>query len=298
MTRYLIMRLLQLILLVSTIVLITLCDTSMPILHVILICVPQILLILSYVFDWFNQSVLYKLFKTSFVISCVIIITYIVMMQLEVFEKFSSVSALREYIISSGNLGIFVYITIQLLQVVFLPIPASIICIVGSLIYGPVLGGLYCSIGVALGSIISYLIGNIFGFKLVSYIIGKDKAIKYSDILRKRGVLFLAIAFLLPMFPDDILCFVAGVTKIPIKKFLLVTLITRPIGVICMSIFGSGYIIPFSGWGIYVWMGILVVAVAIMLIMFKWQDKMQGWVISKVFRKKTAKSTEINQRTT
>jgi len=189
-------------------------------------------------------------------------------------------------------------IGIQTLQVIFLPIPASIICIVGSLIYGPVLGGLYCSIGVVLGSIISYIIGNVFGFKLVSYIIGKDKAIKYSDILRKRGVLFLAIAFLLPMFPDDILCFVAGVTKIPIKKFLLVTLITRPIGVICMSIFGSGYLIPFSGWGIYVWMGILVVAVAIMLIMFKWQDKMQDWIISKVFRKKTLKSSEINQRTT
>ncbi|MBE5735743.1 MAG: TVP38/TMEM64 family protein [Clostridiales bacterium] len=298
MTRRLIIRLLQLILLVSTIILITICDTSKPILHIVLICVPQVLLILSYIFDWLNHGVLSKLFKTSFVISCVIIITYIVMIRLGIFDKFSSVSALRQYIISSGNLGIFVYITIQLLQVVFLPIPASIICIVGSLIYGPVLGGLYCSIGVVLGSIISYIIGNVFGFKLVSYIIGKDKAIKYSDILRKRGVLFLAIAFLLPMFPDDILCFVAGVTKIPIKKFLLVTLITRPIGVICMSIFGSGYLIPFSGWGIYVWMGILVVAVAIMLIMFKWQDKMQDWIISKVFRKKTLKSSEINQRTT
>ena len=172
------------------------------------------------------------------------------------------------------------------LQVIFLPIPASIICIVGSIIYGPLFGAIYCSIGVLLGSLISFLIGRIFGYKLVSWIVGVSNADKYSEIIRTKGVFFLGLAFLLPMFPDDILCFIAGITKMSFKKFLVITLITRPIGVICMAIFGSGHIIPFSGWGIYAWSIILVVAVALVFVIMKWQDQIQNFVLRKVFRKK------------
>jgi uncharacterized membrane protein YdjX (TVP38/TMEM64 family) len=181
---------------------------------------------------------------------------------------------------------------------VFLPIPASIICIVGSLIYGPWLGALYCSVGVLLGSIISFFIGRVFGYRLVSWIVGKDNTNKYSEIIRTKGIFFLGLAFLLPMFPDDILCFIAGITQLSVRKFLLITLITRPIGVIFMAIFGGGYIIPFSGWGLYVWAIILVVAIALVVIIMKWQEKIQNFILSKVFRKKNINkmSNKINRK--
>jgi uncharacterized membrane protein YdjX (TVP38/TMEM64 family) len=116
--------------------------------------------------------------------------------------------------------------------------------------------------------------------------VGEENANKYSQLISNRGGFFLIIAFLLPMFPDDILCLIAGITNINIKTFLLITLMTRPIGVICMSYFGSGHLIPFTGWGIYAWTGILVIAIILVIIIYKYQDKMQEAMLNKIFKSK------------
>ena len=104
----------------------------------------------------------------------------------------------------------------------------------------------------------------------------------------------MGLAFLLPMFPDDILCFIAGITNLSIRKFLIITFITRPIGVICMAIFGSGYIIPFTGWGVYAWIAILFVAVALVFVIFKWQEQIQNFILNKVFRRRRKIKTNSN----
>lgn len=249
-----------------------------------------ILFSLNLLFKWFNLQILSKISITSFVILSIFAILYTIMYRLNLLYIFSSVTTLKDYILSTQEKGVFVYILIQFLQVVFLPIPASVICIAGSLIYGGLLGAVYCSIGVLLGSYVSYTLGRVFGYRLVSWIVGKDNTDKYSDILRKRGGFFLALAFLLPMFPDDILCFIAGVTKMSFRKFFWITFVTRPIGVICMAFFGGGYIIPFTGWGIYAWAVILVLAVASVVVVYKWQDNIENFILNKVFKRKRNKN--------
>lgn len=251
-------------------------------LSIFIIILPELLILLSIIFRWLNLNVLSKLFYCLFVICSICLIVIVVLQITNIIGKFSSVISLKEYILSTKEKGVITYILIQLLQVVFLPIPASVICIVGSLIYGPLLGGIYCCIGVLLGSYISFFTGRIFGYKIVSWIVGKDNVDKYSKIIRTKGMFFLGLAFLLPMFPDDILCFIAGVTKIKIKHFFWVTLITRPIGVICMAYFGSGAIIPFSGWGIYAWIGILILVIIVSILLYKWENKLQEFILSKI----------------
>lgn len=240
---------------------------------------------LSIIFKFFNKTKLSKSFFVLYLLSAILVIGYCFLFKYGIISKISSVEGLKNYILSTEEKGVYVYILIQALQVVILPIPASIICIVGSLIYGPLLGGLYCSIGVLLGSFISFFIGKFFGYRIVAWIAGKESTDKYSQIIQKRGGFFLAIAFLLPMFPDDILCLIAGITNMKFKTFAIITTITRPIGVICMSYFGGGYIIPFSGWGIYVWSILFVVIVALVILIYKHQEKMQDFVLNKIFRK-------------
>lgn len=249
---------------------------------------------LTILFKYFKLNIISKIMLTSFVLLSIVVIAYTIMYKSNLLYIFSSVSSLKNYIISTKEKGVIIYIILQLLQVIFLPIPASIICIVGSLIYGPILGGLYCCVGVLIGSFISFIIGRVFGYRLVSWIVGKDNTDKYSDIIRKRGGFFLALAFLLPMFPDDILCFIAGTTKMNFKTFSWITIITRPIGVICMAIFGSGYVIPFSGWGVYAWIVILIIAVILVWVVYRWQDSIQEYILNKIFKKR--RSNLINHR--
>ena len=215
---------------------------------------------------------------------------YAVLQKLNILSLFSSVNGLRDYILSTKEKGVLTYILIQTAQVVFLPIPAAVICVVGSIIYGPLLGGIYCSIGVLIGSFISFYIGRTCGHKIVSYIVGENNCNKYSAILLKKGSFFLGIAFLLPMFPDDILCLIAGITNMSLLSFSWVTILIRPIGVICMSYFGSGRLIPFTGWGIYAWIVILVLAVALVFVTYRYQEQMQEFILSKVFKKSNKKS--------
>lgn len=274
------------IVLISDIVILTSNLQITSLTRFVFLAIPILIFLLSMLFKFFKFKVFYKVLYTLFIIGCLVIICYSLLSKYNYLEIFVSVSSLKNYILSTKEKGVLVYIIIQILQVVFLPIPASIICIVGSIIYGPIIGGLYCCIGVLVGSYISYFIGRIFGYKIVSWIVGKDNTNKYSDILLKRGSIFLGLAFLLPMFPDDILCFIAGTTRMKLKNFFFITLITRPIGVICMAIFGGGYIIPFSGWGIYVWAVILVVAIVLMYVIFKWQDNIQNYILSHIFKKK------------
>ena len=254
-----------------------------------LLILVLITFLLSNTFTLFNLNKLYKTSYVIFVLSCTCILIYSILYSLGIINTFSSVQSLKEYILSTKEKGIILYILIQCSQVIFMPIPAAIICVVGSLIYGPLLSGIYCSIGVLLGSYISFIIGKTFGYRIVSWIVGKDNTDKYSEILRKRGSFFLGIAFLLPMFPDDILCLIAGITKLKFSTFFWITLITRPIGVLCMSYFSSGSIIPFSGWGIYVWILIIVVALILTLLIYKYQDRMQNFVINKLFKNKKSK---------
>ena len=258
-----------------------------------LLIVINIIYYLSIILKWFKKYKTSKFLYVIYMLSSILVIGYCILSKYGILETISTVDGLKNYILSTKEKGIYIYIIIQALQVVILPIPAAIICIVGSRIYGPFLGGLYCSLGILIGSFISFFIGKTFGYKIVAWIAGKENTDKYSAIIRKRGGFFLGLAFLLPMFPDDILCLIAGITNMKFKTFAWVTVITRPIGVICMSYFGGGHIIPFAGWGLYVWAVLLVFIVAIVVLIYKYQDRLQEFILSKiVFRKKRIKRNQ------
>ena len=254
----------------------------------LIIIIGFTLLILSLITHKFIS--ISRLIYVLFVLYSLVILGYSLLQRYDILTLFSSVTSLKEYILSTREKGVLTYILIQCAQVVFLPIPAAVICIVGSIIYGPLMGGIYCSIGVIVGSFISFYIGKTCGHRVVSWIVGENNCNKYSQILLRRGSFFLGIAFLLPMFPDDILCLIAGITGMSLLSFAWVTILIRPIGVICMSYFGSGRLIPFTGWGIYVWLGILVLAVALVFVTYKYQEPMQEFIINKIFRKSKNKS--------
>ncbi len=195
---------------------------------------------------------------------------------------FSSIGSFKDFILGSGSIGMLVYIAVQFLQVMFLPIPSLIITLAGVAIYGPFLGALLCCVGVLLGSYISFLVGKVFGKKVAIWLFGEEKANKCADILNKKGKIFLIIAFLLPLFPDDLLCLTAGITTMKFKTFFFITTCTRPIGIVFMSFFGGGYIIPFNGWGLYVWPFILAFVIFVLVYYTKKQQQIENYFLLKM----------------
>ncbi len=181
----------------------------------------------------------YKLTATAAITILVAVVAFVTAKESGALAVLSDVGKLREFIAKSGAFGYAVLLFITVLEVVFLPIPAAVTIIIGAVLYGPLVSFAVSSIGMVLGSACCYHVGKRFGFGLVAWIAGKTNAEKYAKIISRKGKLPFFAMMLLPCFPDDLLCMLAGTAKLSAKFFYITILITRPISVAFYCFFGS-----------------------------------------------------------
>lgn len=228
-----------------------------------------------------------KFFRIAIVLLAIagfLALVYFVLVWTGLWEKFNSVDKLRTFILDLGFWGRITFVFLQFLQVTFVPIPSTILTIAGSIIYGPLQGGLLSLSGILLGSVLAFLLGRVFGRRLVTFMVGKQTCEKWVRFLSKARYTFFFM-MLLPMFPDDVLCLVAGVTSMSWAFFVITNLLTRPIGIFLTSYLGSGEIIPYQGWGLVVWAIILVAVGILMWLVTKYDDQIEK-ALMRLFRKK------------
>ena len=202
-------------------------------------------------------------------------------------DEFDDVEDLTKFIKETGIYGLLVFFVLQFLQVTILPLPGFVTTIAGSIVFGPLPCFAVSSFAIILGSICSFALGRKFGNKLLIWCVGIDDAKHWKEVLTECKYAFF-LMMLFPFFPDDILCLVAGVTNMSYKFFLITNLITRPVSVFCTCYIGSGYLIPFKGWGIGVWIFMVVAIVVLFLLSAKYQTKIEQFItkLSKKFTKK------------
>lgn len=224
-----------------------------------------------------------KILRSLIVIFCFLFLILGVFLFLKFtgfYEKINSVQKLKDAIISFGIYGKIFFVTLQFLQVTFLPIPSTIVTITGALIYGALEASLLSFAGILLGSAFAFYLGQSFGKKLVSFMVGEQSCRKWTAKLNKAKYSFF-IMMLLPFFPDDILCLVAGLTDMSWEFFIIVNLVSRPIGILITCYLGSGTLIPYSGWGIPVWIVIIIATLILLFLTTKYQDKIDDFITKK-----------------
>lgn len=243
-----------------------------------------------------------SLFKSAFIITALIAIflcCLIIMNEVWRLNDYETteekINVLVESIRNTGGWSMLVFVIIQVLQVLILPLPAVVCYVPGSLVFGPLVATLLASLGVIIGSVIAYFIGRIFGKKVVDWIAGKDVTGKYASYMGKRGKVIFVLMQILPFFPDDLLCMVAGLSGIGFPFFIISVAIVRPAIIAVYCYLGSGTIIPFSGWGIAVWIVILAVCIVLCVISFKYQDKIENWLFKKFKKKKSNEETSESE---
>lgn len=233
------------------------------------------------------------LLKTAFVIeiiAAVVLATLIILNEVGHLNDYptdeAKIQGLIKLIEGTGAWGMLVFFVIQILQVVILPLPAIVCYVPGTVIWGAPMATLIASLGVITGSVICYFIGKMWGKKAVVWIAGEAMTEKYSAYFGKRGKGIFVLMQILPFFPDDILCLIAGLTSMNFPFFLTIMCTVRPAIIAIYCFFGSGEIIPFSGWGIYVWIAIIAVCVVLAVLSFKYQDRFESFLVNLFTRKK------------
>ncbi len=251
-------------------------------------------IVVSLITFFWNKLAILKSAFVLLIVAIIVLVAFVVISEVGHLNDYENdedkINGLVKIISDTGAWGMAVYVLIQILQVVILPLPAVVCYVPGSIIWGAPMATFLASIGVVIGSTIAYFIGRIWGKKAVIWIAGKEATEKYSAYFGKRGKGIFVIMQILPFFPDDILCMVAGLTSMNFVFFIVVMCFVRPAIISVYCFLGSGDIIPFSGWGIYVWVAIFVVCIVLAILSFKYQDKFESWLISKFTRKKKGES--------
>ena len=220
-------------------------------------------------------------FKTVFICAIITLVVtwgYYALFAFGLLDIFNSKEALQDAIASTGGWGMLVYVLLQFLQVTFIPLPAMLTTVVGTIMFGPLVATLLSLVGIMAGSIFAFWLGDKFGEKIVIWIAGKEQTEKYSKLIYEKGKYLFFLMMLFPLFPDDILCLVAGMTAMPFRYFITTIILTRPIGIIMTCYLGSGEIIPFEGWGLAVWAVIVIIMAILFFCSYKYQAQIEKFL--------------------
>lgn len=229
------------------------------------------------------QSKTLRLFLTITILFAVLIVCYIIIKTTGVWEKINSIEKLKAIVESGGMFSFVVFVILQILQTTILQIPAIFVTIAGTLVFGRWTAFILSFIAVMIGSIIMFWIGRKAGRKFLNWLAGKDEADKWINRMSHGKYLFF-LMMLFPMFPDDILCVIAGLTNMSFSYFFITNLIARGVGIACTVFFGSGAVIPFHGWGLIVWGVIILIVASLFYLSVKYQNKIDE-IIKQFFKK-------------
>lgn len=196
------------------------------------------------------------------------------------FQAVGSQEALGEYIARCAPWSHLAYFGIQLASVVIAPIPSNITAAAGAYLFGLWPSFLLTWGAVTLGSVIVFALARVLGQRFVGQFVSDKLSEKYLDVIRRKRDVFLALAFLFPFFPDDILCILAGLTDISFKRFFLLAAVFRPWGLLAACMVGSATVsIPWWGMALLGGLGL-----AVFLLAMKYGDRLEDAVLKRLER--------------
>ena len=194
------------------------------------------------------------------------------------FEAAGSQEKLGEYIARCAPWSHLAYFGIQLASVIIAPIPSNITAAAGAYLFGLWPSFLLTWGAVVAGSAVVFLLARGLGQQFAGQFVSEKLSGKYLDVIRRKRDVFLALAFLFPFFPDDILCILAGLTDIPFKRFFLLVAAFRPWGLLVSCLVGSATVsIPW--WGM-VLLG--AAGIAAFLLAMKYGDRLEDAVMKRL----------------
>jgi uncharacterized membrane protein YdjX (TVP38/TMEM64 family) len=193
---------------------------------------------------------------------------------LRVFEILGDREQIRAFIDQFGNGAPFVFIGIQILQVIFAPVPGEATGFIGGFLFGTLPGFVYSSVGLTIGSWLNFLIGRFLGERYVRRVIPDRHLTRLDKFVRRQGVFVLTVLFIFPGFPKDYLCLFLGISTIPMKMFMLMTAFGRMPGTLMLSLQGASLYERN-----YLLLGITAAACLVALgIMYLYRERIYIWI--------------------
>jgi uncharacterized membrane protein YdjX (TVP38/TMEM64 family) len=146
---------------------------------------------------------------------------------------------LKQTLRDLGVLGPILFMLLQALQVVISPIPGEATGFLGGYLFGEWLGLVYSTVGLTFGSVVAFWVGRWLGEHYVRNLVSKETWNRLGFIVEAEGAILCFIVYLIPGLPKDMMCYLFGISPMPLWIFALVSGIGRIPGTWILSTQGA-----------------------------------------------------------
>ncbi len=244
-------------------------------------------------FEYRKNEMFSKLAITCLMLGVLFSGMLFILYKINFFEYVKDQETLRAYIASFGNYAVVVFFLIQFMQVIVAPIPGPLVIMAGSLLFEQPLAAIISYIAIASGSVVAFLIGRVFGIKLVRWIVGEESLKKGLELVKGKDRIAITLMFLFPFFPDDLLCFIAGLTTMSFTYFIVMNCVARLLTVGFTSfflVFAQSMIAQNLVLGILLTVLVVVCVAIVFYFSMKNADKIDEWISNFSKRRKNTEN--------
>ena len=145
----------------------------------------------------------------------------------------------RSWVDQQGPWGPLLFMGMIVLQIVVAIIPGEPLEIVAGYAFGALEGTLWCLLGAFAGRLAVFLLVRRFGTRAIEVFFPLDKLQSLRFLQNERRLTFwVFFLFFLPGTPKDLLCYIVGITKLPLRSWLVISAVA-PIPSIITSTIGG-----------------------------------------------------------
>ena len=147
---------------------------------------------------------------------------------------------LRQWVGGFGATAPLAFVAVQALQIIIFVIPGEVPQIAGGYLFG-IAGGLALTVaGSAIGSAVAFLASRFLGIEFLRAILRGEQLDRLQKMASSpRATITFFLFFLIPGIPKDVLCYVAGLSRMRLSLFLVIATVGRLPGVVGSVVMGD-----------------------------------------------------------
>jgi uncharacterized membrane protein YdjX (TVP38/TMEM64 family) len=174
-------------------------------------------------------------------------------------------------------LAFLILVFLQMLQIIICFIPGQPIQFASSYLFGIFGGYLISLIGAIIGSIITFKIAEILGSDAMHLLFGENRVKDYMNKLNSgKALIIILLIYMIPGIPKDLVSYVAGISEIRLRPFLIFSTLGRTPGLLESLLIGY-----FWAQKNYVGVAIVaIVAVTILAVCIKYRKQLMNFIDS------------------
>ena len=146
----------------------------------------------------------------------------------------------QAWVDAQGVRAPLLFVGMVVLQIVVAIIPGEPLEIAAGYAFGALEGTLLCLIGALVGRVAVFLLVRRFGVRAVEVFFPLEKVQSLRFLQNEKKLTFwVFFLFFLPGTPKDVLCYIVGLTKLPLRSWIIISTIAPIPSINTSTIVGS-----------------------------------------------------------